>query len=158
MRSSTVPQAEITKALLICAKACASMATRLRKGSPLVGKVVGPAHDVDAGAFGGEREHRQRVRVLAADQAAHRSELGLERAERVTEAAHMHQPLADRRHDLLVLADQRAVRRDIDLAVEHRPDGIRHFFAGADHDIGVGVARRRAQRVDFRTRDFDGSS
>ena len=28
IRSSTVPQAEITKALLICAKACESMATR----------------------------------------------------------------------------------------------------------------------------------
>ena len=41
MRSSTVPQAEITNALLICAKACASTATRLRKGSPLVGKWFG---------------------------------------------------------------------------------------------------------------------
>ena len=41
MRSSTVPQAEITKALLICAKACESMATRLRNGSPLVGKWFG---------------------------------------------------------------------------------------------------------------------
>ena len=38
MRSSTVPQAETTNALLICAKACESMATRFRSGSPLVGK------------------------------------------------------------------------------------------------------------------------
>ena len=38
MCSSTVPQAEITNALLICANACESMATRLRSGSPLVGK------------------------------------------------------------------------------------------------------------------------
>ena len=38
MWSSTVPQAEITKALLIWAKACESIATRLRSGSPLVGK------------------------------------------------------------------------------------------------------------------------
>jgi len=36
--SSTVPQAETTNALLICAKACASTETRLRIGSPLVGK------------------------------------------------------------------------------------------------------------------------
>ena len=41
MRSSTVPQAETTKALLICANACELMATRLRRGSPLVGKWFG---------------------------------------------------------------------------------------------------------------------
>ena len=41
MRSSTVPQAEITNALLICANACESTATRLRSGSPLVGKWFG---------------------------------------------------------------------------------------------------------------------
>ena len=41
MRSSTVPQAAITKALLICAKDCASIATRLRSGSPLTGKWLG---------------------------------------------------------------------------------------------------------------------
>ena len=41
MRSSTVPQAAITNALLICANDCASMATRLRKGSPLTGKWLG---------------------------------------------------------------------------------------------------------------------
>ena len=31
----------MTKALLICAKACESMATRLRSGSPLTGKWLG---------------------------------------------------------------------------------------------------------------------
>ena len=41
MCSSTVPQAEITNALLICANACESIATRLRSGSPLVGKWLG---------------------------------------------------------------------------------------------------------------------
>ena len=39
--SSTVPQAEITHALLIWANACESIATRLRSGSPLVGKWFG---------------------------------------------------------------------------------------------------------------------
>jgi hypothetical protein len=37
------------------------------------------------------------------------------------------QPLADRRHDLLVLADQYPVRPDVELAVEHRADGAGHF-------------------------------
>ena len=41
MRSSTVPHAEITNALLIWANACESMATLLRNGSPLVGKWFG---------------------------------------------------------------------------------------------------------------------
>jgi hypothetical protein len=41
MRSSTVPQAETANALLICANACASMAIRLRSGSPLLGKLFG---------------------------------------------------------------------------------------------------------------------
>ena len=67
----------------------------------------------------------------------------------------MHEPLADRRHDLLVLADQRAVRADVDLAVEHGADGVRHLLAHADHHIGVGVARRRAQRVDLGPGNLD---
>ncbi len=41
IRSSTVPQAETTNALLIWAKAWESTATRLRIGSPLVGKWFG---------------------------------------------------------------------------------------------------------------------
>ena len=79
MRSSTVPQAAITNALLIWANERASIATRSRSGSPLDREMVGPAHDVDAGAFGGQREDGQRIGVLAADEAAHRAELGLER-------------------------------------------------------------------------------
>src|ERR1700738_5178284 len=39
--SSTVPQAEITKALLIWAKAWESMVTRLRSGSPPTGEGLG---------------------------------------------------------------------------------------------------------------------
>ena len=67
--------------------------------------MVGPAHDVDARAFGDQREHRERIGVLAANQPRHRPKLALECAEGVAVAAHMDEPLADRRHDFLVFAD-----------------------------------------------------
>ena len=92
-------------------------------------------------AFGSKREHGERIGVLAADEAAHRPELGLKCTEGVAESAHVHQPLADGRHDLLVLADEHTVRSDVDLAVEHRPQGVGTLFADADHHIGLGVAR-----------------
>src|SRR5262249_11445014 len=122
MRSSTVPQAEITKALLIWANACDDrypVAQRISAG----GKKVRPAHHVDARALGRERKDRQRIGIFAANEPAHRPEFGLESTESVPETAHMHQALADRRHDLLMLADQRAMRTDIDLRVEHGSDG-----------------------------------
>ena len=109
-------------------------------------EMIGPAHDVNAGAFGDQREHRERIGVLAADQPRHRPELGREGAEGVAIAAHVDQPLADRRHDLLVLADDRAVRPEIDLRVEHGAGGVRQLLAHADDDIGVGVAGGFAER------------
>ena len=131
------------------------MATRLRKRIAAGREMVRPAHDVDARALGDQREHRERVGILAADQPAHRAELAGEGAEGVAVAAHVHQPLADRRHDLLVLADERAVRADIDLRVEHGAGGLRQLLAHADHHVGVGVARGRAQRLGLRARDLD---
>ena len=52
-----------------------------------------------------QREHCQRIGILTADEAAHRPKFALKRTECVAEAAHMHQPFADGRHDFLVLAD-----------------------------------------------------
>ena len=43
----------------------------------------------------------------------------------------------------------RAVRAEIDLRVEHGAGGVRHLLAHADHHIGVGLARGRAERVDL---------
>jgi len=97
-----------------------------------------------------------RVRVLAADERAHRPELALKRAERVAEPAHVHQALAHGRNELLVLADQRAVRADVHLRVEHRAQRARQLFAHAHHDVGVRRARRAAQRVDLGAGDLDG--
>ena len=48
-----------------------------------------------------------------------------------------------------------AVGPEVDLGVEHGPDGARDLLAGADHDIGVGVARGGAERVGLRARDLD---
>jgi hypothetical protein len=66
-------------------------------------KVIGPAHHVDARALGGQRKHRKRIGILAANQRAHRTEFGLEGPEGVAEAAHMDEPFADRRHDFWCL-------------------------------------------------------
>ena len=118
--------------------------------------MVGPAHHVDARTFGGEREHGQRIGVLAADEAAHRAELGLERPEGVAIAAGVHQPLTHGGHDLLVLANQRAVGAEIDLGVEHGAERVRHLLAHAHHHIGVGVACGLAERRGLGARDFDG--
>ena len=116
--------------------------------------MIRPAHGVDTRALGGQRKHRQRIGILTADQTAHRPELGRERAEGVAKAAHMHEALANGRHDLLMLADQAAVGAEIELRVKHGADGLRHFFADTDHHIGIGVARRGPQGGGFRPRDF----
>jgi hypothetical protein len=113
-------------------------------------KMIGPAHHVDARALGGEREDRERIGVLAADQPAHRAELGLERTESIAEPAHVDQALADRRHDLLVLADQGAVRPEVDLRVEHRPGRVRDLLAHADDHVGIRLAGGRGERGRFR--------
>ncbi len=86
--------------------------------------MVGPAHNVDAGALRGEPEHSQRVGILTADQPAHRSEFGLERAKGIAEAAHMYQPLTHSGHNLLMLAKEIAVRTNPDLGVEHGAEGL----------------------------------
>ena len=156
MASSTVPQAEITNALLICAKACEypysnpathRIATRW--------KVIGPTHHVNARTLRDQREHRERIGILAANQAAHRPKCALERAESVAMAAGMDEPLADGRHDLLMLANERAVRADIKLGVEQGADGVRNFFAQPHDDIGAGVLRRGAQRRGFDPGNFN---
>ena len=96
---------------------------------------------MNARAFRGEGEDRQRIRILAADQPAHRPVLTRKCAERVAEAAHVHEALTDRRHDLLMLAYERAVRPDIDLGVEHGADRVRHLLANTDDYICVRIPR-----------------
>ena len=116
--------------------------------------MIGPAHDVDAGALRGQGEDGKGIGVLAADQCADRPELGLERTERVAESSHMHEPLADGRHDLLMLADQRAVGREIDLRVEHGAQRVGHLLAHPDHHIRVGFPRRARELLGLWSGDF----
>jgi len=110
---------------------------------------------VNPAALGRKREDRERVGVLAADERAHRAELALEGAEGVAEAAHVHQALAHGWHELLVLADDRTVRPEVDLSVEHGAERLRQLFAHADDDVGVRRASSAAQRVDLRAGNFD---
>src|SRR5262249_47110994 len=97
--------------------------------------MVPQAHHVDARAFGRERKDRQRIGIFAANEPAHRPEFGWESTESVPETTHMHQTLANRRHDLLMLANQRSMRTDIDLRVEHGSDGIGNLFTDPHHYI-----------------------
>ena len=117
--------------------------------------MVGPAHHVDARALGRQREDRERVRVLAAHEGAHRPEFGPEGAERVAVTARVDEALADCRHDLLVLADERPVRREIHLRVEHRSDRAGNLLAQPDDDIGLCVPCGSGERRNLRTRDLD---
>lgn len=117
-------------------------------------KMVRPAHDVNARAFRREREHRQRIGILAANQPAHRPEARLKGSERIAVTAGMHQPLADRRHDLLVLADERAVGADVKLGVEQCADRVRNFLAHADDHVSAGGTRRGAQGRRLGPRNF----
>jgi len=68
----------------------------------------------------------------------------------------MHEPLAHGGRNLAVLADDRAVRAEIDLGVEHRAHGIRNLLADADHDVGIGIPRSSRQRPRLRSRNLDG--
>ncbi len=119
MASSTVPQAETTNALLICAKACELMATRLRIGSPLVGKWLGQLMTwmrvpsaVSANTASGLEFSPQMSPLIGPN--------AVWNAPNVSPwPPGMHEPFADRRHDLLVLADQRAVGADVELRIEH---------------------------------------
>src|SRR5262249_40528256 len=103
----------------------------------------------------GERDTGRGIGILPTGAGANRPEPGLKRAKGVPEAAGVDEPLADGRHDLLVLADQRAVGAEVDLGVEHSPEGVRNLLAYGDDDIRIGVARRRAERVGLAPRDFD---
>src|SRR6266850_3932401 len=118
-------------------------------------EMIRPAHDVEARAFGGERKHGKRVGILAADQTAHGPEFRLERPESVAEPSAVHEPLAYRGDELLVLAEQLAVGPDVDLRVEHGPDRPRQLLAHSHDDVGVRRARGGAERVDLRARYFD---
>jgi hypothetical protein len=80
----------------------------------------------------------------------------MEGAEGVPVSAHVHEPLTDCRHDLLVLAEVAAVGTDEELGVEERPDRLRPLFADAHHGVHPRVPGCSAQGVDLRARDIDG--
>src|SRR6185437_16816808 len=59
-------------------------------------------------------------------------------------------PFPHRRHNLLMLADQPAVRTDIELRIEQRAQRVRNFLADADYHISIGLARGQAERIGLR--------
>jgi hypothetical protein len=71
-------------------------------------------------------------------------------------AAGVYQPFSNRRHDLLVLADEPAVRPDVELCVERRAQRVRQLLTDADDDISIRVARGHAERIRFGAGDFNG--
>src|SRR5215204_1810243 len=117
MCSSTVPQAETTNALLIWANAWESTATRLRIGSPLVGKWFGQLitwmrvpSAVKAKTASGLECSPQMSPLIGPNSVANAPNVSPWPPVCTSRSPH-------RRHDLLVLADQGAVGAEIDLSV-----------------------------------------
>src|SRR5262249_18598331 len=98
-------------------------------------------HDMNARAFGDQRKNGERIRIFAAYQSTHGTKFTGEGAECIAIASCVHETLSDRRHDLLMLADQCAVWTDVDLGVEHSASGVRQFLPTADDYVGIGRAR-----------------
>src|SRR6478735_5684401 len=68
----------------------------------------------------------------------------------------VHQALADRGHELLVLVGDRAVGIDVDLRVPQRAGGVRAPFADADDGSDPVLAAGPGDRVDRVAGDLDG--
>src|SRR5262245_11926228 len=100
-------------------------------------KMVRPAHDMNARPFGNQRKNGKRVGIFATYQSAHLTKLTSKGTECIAITSCMDETLADRRHDLLMLSDQRAIWTDVNLGVEHSARRVRQLFANSDDDVGI---------------------
>ena len=106
---------------------------------------VGGGRQIDLHALAVQRHPRQRHVVLPADQPADLAELGVDDGQRAAVALAPDQPLGAGGLELAMLAQQRAVRPEVEQrAVERAAAELAVALDDADGQIGIGLTGRGA--------------